>query len=1043
VSDNLINPIITTSSIPNTRCIAPCNGSATATPTTGTSPYTYIWNNSQTSSTATGLCLGTYSVTVTDSLDCNGEQTVVVSDNLINPIITTSSIPNTRCIASCNGSATATPTTGTSPYTYIWNNGQTSSTATALCAGTYTVILTDALDCTRSVETNVIEESNPVTTTITTIANTRCIAPCNGIAIANPTTGTSPYTYEWSNGQTSSTANALCAGSYTVTVTDALDCTVEKTAVIIDNLTIPTLTVSSISNTRCAVPCNGNATANPIIGTTPFTFKWNNNQSSQTAIDLCAGTYKVTATDALDCTVEQAIVIIDNLTIPSLTTTSKSNTSCINPCNGSSIANPSLGKSPYTYQWSNGQLSQAASALCAGSYTVIATDSLGCSDTATSIVSEEAYIITNFSYVFTCLNNPVIFTNTGITDAGATYLWNFGDGIGSSILQNPTYTYSKSGEYNVILTTTLGTCQDTYSSLITATPSPEITIQNVRHATCNKICDGIINVSVTGGVEPYTYLWDNGIRKNNKFIDLCPGSYTITVTDATGCTDVEENIVIWEPDAIDTLIIVKNASCNKSNGEAEVKLTGGCGHYAYEWKLNDSTLSFAPKINGLSSGMYHLLIRDICEDGGIQTICEFNDPIAVIIHEEGAPKLEGQIGNVSCNREGAGNLNVDDNGFITLTISEGQIPYYIQWNNGERDAYITHLTAGTYTVTVTDRNNCIITSSYTITEPEVLNISLSSMIPVSCAGGKDGQLKVYATGGTWFNGKNHYTYLWGLNSTVNTDSSMYDLEAGKYSLTVTDANNCIDTFSYRVIEPTQLQLSVTIQDIGCNGEKNGSANISVIGGTPAYKYFWNSKDNVPNKANLKAGNYVVTVTDANNCYDTISFNILESSKLNVVLAKNTPDYCERADGIIELVSYGGTAPYTYDWIPNVGITDKIVNLESGNYKITVTDSRNCSYDTIVTIESKPCPLEIPNVLSPNSDGANDVFCIKYIEQYKNVKLVIFNRWGNEIISYNNYEEINNWDGRTQTSAEITDGVYFYIITLNDGVTLNGSVTVIR
>ncbi len=794
---------------------------------------------------------------------------------------------------------------------------------------------------------------------------------------------------------------------------------------------------------------DGRSTATATGGTAPYTYAWAMlpPQTGVTATGLTAGTYTVGVVDNKSCTATATTTVgftpSQSLTVTTSNVTNN-NTCQAGGCNGSITANPSGGTPAYTYAWTGGATTATAGSLCAGSYTVTATDSKGCFGTVSASISNIGSVDAGFTYTPACLGNPVQFTNTGSTGTGVTYSWNFGDGSALSTLQNPTHTYTTIGNYTASQTVTLGTCTDTYSTMVIASSSPTLTIDNVRHATCNKICDGIINVSVNGGVEPYTYLWDNGIRTHDKLRDLCAGNYTVSVTDANGCTSSQGNIVVWEPDPIVPVVTVVPASCNRANGEASVSLTGGCGHFGYQWKSgNNPPFSLAPNVNGLTSGLYHLVITDICEYGGIQTICELNDPIAVIIHEEGTPKLEGEITNVSCNRQGVGNLNVDDNGSITLTISEGKLPYDIQWNNGERDAYITHLTAGTYTVTVTDDNDCEVTSQYTITEPNLLEVSLSSMVPVGCYGGKDGQLRIRTTGGTWFNGKNHYTYLWDLNSTVNTDSSMYDLVAGRYSVTATDANNCIDTFSYRVTQPTAMQISVLTQDIGCNGEKNGSANISVIGGTPAYKYSWNSKANVPNKANLKAGNYVVTVTDANNCYDTISFNILESSKLNVVLAKNTPDYCERADGIIELVSYGGTAPYTYDWIPNVGITDKIVNLESGNYKITVTDSRNCSYDTIVTIESKPCPLEIPNVLSPNSDGANDVFCIKYIEQYKNVKLVIFNRWGNEIINYNNYEEINNWDGRTQTGAEVTDGVYFYIITLNDGVTFNGSVTVIR
>jgi len=365
-------PIIATAAATQPSCSNPCGGSATANVVSPSGcTYFYLWSNSQTTQTATGLCAGTYTVSIKNQL-CSDTSLIVTINS--NGSLTLNSTSTSASCGNNNGSATVTATGGTNPLTYSWSNGQTTSTATGLSAGTYTATVTDGIGCSNT-QTVPITATGTLSVTVST-TQTGCTVN-NGTATLNPNTGTAPYFYNWNNGQTTQTATGLASGNYTATITDVSGCTKTETLTITQS---PAITVSVTTNTAACLSSNGDATANPSGGTPGFTYSWNNGQTTQTATGLAAGTYTATVTDANGCTQIQTASVNQ---VPGSTATASASPSVI--ISGASSALTATGGG--TYVWS--PTLNLSCTTCSNptatpsqttSYCVLVTDNNGCKD---------------------------------------------------------------------------------------------------------------------------------------------------------------------------------------------------------------------------------------------------------------------------------------------------------------------------------------------------------------------------------------------------------------------------------------------------------------------------------------------------------------------------------------------------------------------------------------------------------------------------------------------------------------------------------------
>ena len=430
------------------------NGTATINASSGTAPYTYNWNNGQTTSAATGLAAGNYSVTVTDANGCTKIQTATITQSTA--ITSTVSATTINCSGG-TAAATVAAAGGSGSYSYLWNNGQTTQTATGLGAGTYSATITDANGCTQTTLANISNTGSPQAT----IASTTilCNGENNGNATVTVTVGTAPYTYSWNpSGQTTSAATGLSAGNYVVTVSDALGCIV----IVSTTITEPTVLTTSVSstNTNCA-GSTGTATVATTGGSGSYSYLWGNGQASQTATGLSAGNYTATITDANGCTQTQTVTINSNGTLS--VTVSSTQTGCtVN--NGTATANSSSGTIPYTYLWNNNQTTATATGLAIGNHSATVTDAAGCSQTQTVSVTQIAGPTANATA------SPIIITSgassTLSATGGTTYQWSPTTGLSCTTCSNPTATPAQTTSYCVLVTDN-NSCQD--STCITIT----------------------------------------------------------------------------------------------------------------------------------------------------------------------------------------------------------------------------------------------------------------------------------------------------------------------------------------------------------------------------------------------------------------------------------------------------------------------------------------------------------------------------------------------------------------------------------------------
>jgi len=357
------------------------DGSATVIPAAGVAPYTIEWSTGATTETINDLSAGDYLVTVTDSEGCftTCVATIIGSTN---PVCTVEGT-DTTC-GEVNGSATATIENGVGPYTYSWSNGESSETITDLGAGTYDVTVTDAAGCFTSCSITILESENP-TCTVEGI-DTGCLGN-TGEATATATGGVGPYSYNWSNGGSEQTITGLAAGVYEVTVSDASSCTT-TCSIEIGNTELPTCTIEG-TNAECG-QANGSATATVVGGTAPFVYKWGHGPSGQTVDGLTPGVYELVVRDAKGCFTTCEVLIEGNegLACSILGT----NAGCGSQ-DGSAIVTVTGGEAPFTYAWSNNATGAELVDLAAGIYMVTTTDAAGCSTTCEVAIQEEVCAI--------------------------------------------------------------------------------------------------------------------------------------------------------------------------------------------------------------------------------------------------------------------------------------------------------------------------------------------------------------------------------------------------------------------------------------------------------------------------------------------------------------------------------------------------------------------------------------------------------------------------------------------------------------------------
>ncbi|MFB6258616.1 MAG: gliding motility-associated C-terminal domain-containing protein [Flavobacteriales bacterium] len=573
-------------------------------------------------------------------------------------------------------------------------------------------------------------------------------------------------------------------------------------------------------------------------------------QFSNSFSGLGAGTYDVilqdTATGASDTT-QVTISQPPALVLDSVVTTDPA----CGDSDGSIVIYASGGTTPYMYSIDNGsnfQGSNSFNGLPPATYDVVVEDSNGCTVSSTVTLNAQPGP-SDFSVNVTdadCGSSNGSIDVTSVTGGSSPYEYQL-DGGGYS--SNSSFTGLSAGIYTVAVRDSNGcTYSDTVNVL---TPNgPSDMSFDISPETCGDSNGSIEVTGVTGGTSPYLYELDgSGFTSTSTYSGLSGGTYTVSVQDDSGCTYSENVTVTGRSGPSDIQVNVTDASCGSADGELTViGVTGGVAPYEFDFDGNGWTSDTS--FTGLNAGSYSLVVRD---SNGCKDSAQVN------VQNPNAPTISlNSISHVSCNG--------GSDGSIEVTASGGNTPYSYQWDDpqGQTGSQATGLSAGIYTVTLTDDSGCTAVYTDTITEPAAFSLT-SNVNDATCSGVSDGSISMSVSGGS-----SPYTYAW---SNGGSGSSINGVGPGYYSVTVTDQNGCEDSLVDILVDVnSSMDLSFSTRSDEC-GQGKGSAEVSVQGGNPPYSYSWDNGMSGSSIDGLKEGGYSVEVTDSLGCKEDGSVKV--------------------------------------------------------------------------------------------------------------------------------------------------------------------------
>ncbi len=911
-----------------------CNGSAIQL--SGSGGIQYHWSPSTGLSDtlisnpfASPLETTSYVLTATNQNGCSDTDTVIVQvlpAPDINLTITNETSPGAN-----NGSAFSNPTGGEEPYTFLWSNGSTSSSIVDLEPGSYSVTVTSLNQCSTVEEFEILGYNCLSFNVLSSITTISCHNDCDGIiAILNVQNATEPLSFLWNNGETTDTISNICSGQYTVTITDSDNCSAVRTF-IVNNPDIIQANITSVAESSTNAH-DGLAFADPIGGTAPYYYSWSNGDENNVNDSLTPGNYILTVTDNKGCNDIEITTINQYGCDDFQVFVTKENVSCIGDCDGRLTIDLVVGGvEPYTYQWSNDSVGSVIDTLCPNTYMLTVTDADNCNTFGVYTITEPLELVMNL-HVIGESGEGANNASASVAPLGGIppYFYNWSTGNNTSSINN-----LSPGEYSVTILDS-NVCSKVENFVIDTFHCPQLIVnKSINNITCNGVCDGNINIEVTEGLLPYSYSWNNGWNANY-ISELCEDIYIVTITDSNGCT-ISDTSYIDEPETMNLNFNISHESgVNSHDGSINTFVSGGEPPYYYNWNTGQTD----PELTNLIPGVYNLTVTDTrnceiiknnlvilpfsCPELSIDyfiehlkcpNICDGSITITNI-YEGTFPFTYNWSNGESTNSiidkcGGSYNLTITDNnncqliksftieepepyfiafdyehekssngsGYIHAEIQGGTQPYQWEWNTGSTNLNIDNLSAGSYTLSVTDANGCSLEKTLEILDVDcsLLNIT-SEYNSNTCYNSYDSYINITIT-----NGAEPYTIKWDNGFEGLTQSQ---LSAGTYTVTITDFNGCVESYTYEISTPDKLEASIDyITHINnSNGTSKGAIKINVDGGTAPYTYLWTSSSSefmatTKNIDNLDLNCYHLELTDANDCES--SFDVCISDYTSV------------------------------------------------------------------------------------------------------------------------------------------------------------------
>ena len=827
--------------VSDVSCQGGSDGAIDLTVSGGTSPLTFTWSNGTQTEDLAGIPAGSYNVIVEDSNSCRDSIIAVVGepDSLLLSITGT----DVTCYGDDNGALDLHVSGGILPYSFIWSNGFHLEDLSGLFAGTYTVTVTDHAGCTDSVLAN-IEQPDPLFLT-QTHTDVSCYNGHDGSINVTVSGGASPYSFTWSDLQSSEDISGLSPGTYSVTVEDNSGCS--------DSLTVFVSQPDSINIAFTLSPINcygGNDGAIYLAvtgGVSPYYYSWSNNSSLADQIGLEEGNYTVTVADSNNC-LDSITVFLNHPDSLQLFIT-RMDALCHQGNDGSIDLTVTGGTGPFSYSWSNGSSGQDISGLDSNSYGVTVTNINGCFDSIRTIVSHPTALF---------LFDSVVPATCGISNGAITVMANGGI---------PSYEYSingfgfqsgnqfqnlAAGNYVIEVRDSVN-CTNSIPSTVHAISQMNTLIINTD-VSCYGYNNGSATVDVLGQNPPYTYSWSNGSTATVAD-SLFAGVYYLTVTDAAQCIVMDTTLIESPPPIVVSVYKLGDISCTNGNdGLIHLAVTGGTPGYSYNWSSGQSDSI----LNNLSAGIYELTITDNM-GCSTDTLFRVNEPSPLALATDSV--------DVLCNGE--------NNGIASVYVMGGAGNYSYQWdaNTGNQiTASATQLPTGNYQVIVMDGNGCKDSAIVTVNEPPPLQILIDEVVNPYCHGEPTGSAVVRA-----ISEAGNISYTWNTHP-PQTENAANDLAAGTYEVTAMDHNGCTISTQVILTDPPLLTVNIIPADTTITVGDSLLLQTIISSNFSELHFQWSPDGHFfclhPCESiivNPKiATTYFVTVSDENGCMDSAS-----------------------------------------------------------------------------------------------------------------------------------------------------------------------------